>query len=289
MTILVDENTRVIVQGITGTQGSIITKRMLKAGTRIVAGITPGKGGQEVHGVPVYDLIEEAMKEHPEANAAISFVPARFVMDATIEAINAGLSPIALMAERIPTFDIMKIISYAKHFGVNIIGPNTPGVYSPEKCLLGFHPERFFRKGRVGIMARGGGISYEVSGCILSKGMGISTCVNIGGDRITGIMFDKVFRMFEKDDETDKIVLIGEIGGILEEKASLVIKNEITKHVVALIIGRASPQGKRMGHAGAIIEMGMGSYESKVKALSEAGAVIAKNAIEVAEIISNLS
>lgn len=284
MAILVDESTRAIVQGITGTHGRIVTKRMLDAGTRIVAGVTPGKAGEKVHGVPVYDLVEEAMREHPEANAAISFVPARFIVDAAIEAISAGLSPIVITAEHVPTFDALKIVNYATSCGIYIIGPNTPGIYSPAKCLLGFHPLRFFGKGRVGLMARGGGISYEVSGCILSKGMGISTCVNIGGDRITGLTFAQVLKLFEEDDETDCIVIAGEIGGTLEEETSTV-----TKPVVALIVGRTSPSGKRMGHAGAIIEMGMGSYESKVKALSSAGAVIARNPSEVAELLLRLT
>ena len=280
-----DENTSVVVQGITGTQGSIVTKRMLDAGTKIVAGVTPGKGGKEFYSVPVYDLIEEAIEDHPEANAAISFVPAMFMVDAAFEAINGRLSPIVITAEQIPTLDVLRIVSYAKHQGICIVGPNTPGIFSPEKCHLGFHPERFFQKGNIGLVARGGGISYEVSGCILSKGMGISTCVNIGGDRITGMTMAEVLRMFERDKETDKIVVVGEIGGTFEEEAATVIKNEIKKPVAAMIIGRMSPPGKRMGHAGAIIEMGMGSYESKVKALSEAGATIAKNVTELAELL----
>lgn len=288
MAILVDEKTRVVVQGITGSQGSFHTKQMVAAGTKIVAGVTPGKGGQRVHGVPVYDLIDEAMSEHPEANASIIFVPTPFVKDAAFEAIENGLSPIVITTERVPVHDAMEIVNYAERKRVNIVGPDTPGIYSPGKSKLGFHPDSFFREGTVGLIARGGGISYEVSGQLCARRLGISTCVNVGGGRITGMTLSQLLKMFVDDDETEAIGLIGEIGGTMEEDAASIMKAEAEKPVVAMVVGRKSPPGKRMGHGGAIIEMGMGGYESKVKALSGAGAQIARNAAEMAELIRNV-
>ena len=285
MAILVNESTVAIVQGITGEQGRFHTRKMLEAGTKIVGGVTPGKHGQEVHGVPVYDSVEEAMEYQPKANASIAFVPAKFIKDAAFEAIEHRLSLIVLPSEGVPTHDAMYIATYARENGINVIGPDTPGVFSPGKCKLGVHPDRFFKEGSIGVLARGGGISYEVSGLISNIGLGVSTCVNVGGHKITGVSFAEILRMFEKDEQTRAVALLGEVGGTIEEEAAATVKEEVGKPVVALIIGRTSPPGKRMGHAGAIIEMGTGTYEGKKRALEDAGVMVARNAVEVAHLL----
>jgi succinyl-CoA synthetase alpha subunit len=286
MAILVDENTRVVVQGITGTFGALTTESMLRSGTKVVAGVTPGKGGQKVHGVPVYDSVEEALAEHPEANAAINFVPAALAKDSLFEAIKSKLSLIVVPVEGIPVHDAIEVINYAKLNNVRIIGPESIGVFSPNKCKLGVHPDLFFRSGNVGIVARGGTIVYEVSSLLMAKGFGVSTCVNLGDHMVIGVSFADVLRMFEEDDETKAIVLIGEIGGTFEEGAAPIIKDEVTKPVIALINGRAAPPGKKMGHASAIVQMGMGSYQSKAEALSRAGAHVVKNIMEIPDAVS---
>jgi succinyl-CoA synthetase alpha subunit len=282
MAILVNNKTRVIVQGITGTQGSFHTKLMLEYGTKVVAGVTPGKGGQETHGVPVYDTVKEALSEH-DANASIIFVPAPFAKDAVLEGINAGLELIVVITEHIPIKDAIQMIEVAKRNNVNIVGPNTPGVITPNECKLGIMPGHIFKRGEIGIISRSGTLTYEIASNLTRAGFGQSTCLGIGGDPVIGINFIDALQMFVNDDETKAVVLIGEIGGDAEEKAAEYIKREFTKPVAAFIAGRTAPPGKRMGHAGAIISGRAGTAESKIKALKRAGVYVVEKPKEISE------
>ena len=285
MAILVDEETRVIVQGITGREGSFHTKLMLDYGTKIVAGVTPGKGGSEVHGVPVYDSVEEALSEH-DANASIIFVPARFASDAAFEAIEAGLNPVVVITEHIPIMDALKFVSYARDRGIKVVGPNCPGVISPARCKLGVMPAHVFEKGIIGMVSRSGTLTYEIAWAITRAGLGESTCVGIGGDPVIGMDFIEVVEMFQQDPQTEAVVVIGEIGGDFEERLAAHVRREKPeKPIVAYIAGRTAPPGKRMGHAGAIVTMGAGSAESKIKALREAGIPVADLPSQVPELI----
>ncbi len=285
MAILVDEETRVIVQGITGREGSFHTKLMLDYGTKIVAGVTPGKEGSEVHGVPVYDSVGDALSEH-DANASIIFVPARFASDAAFEAIEAGLSPVVVITEHIPIMDALKFISYARDRGIRVVGPNCPGVISPARCKLGVMPAHVFEKGIVGMVSRSGTLTYEIAWAITKAGLGESTCVGIGGDPVIGMDFIEVVEMFQQDPQTEAIVVIGEIGGDFEERLAAHVRRErLEKPIVAYIAGRTAPPGKRMGHAGAIVTMGAGSAESKIRALREAGVPVADLPSQVPELI----
>ncbi len=286
MAVLLDEGSRVIVQGITGREGFFHTKLMLEYGTKIVAGVTPGKGGMQVHGVPVYDTMAEAVAEHPEANTSIIFVPARFAPDAVYEAVDAGMKLVVVITEHIPVHETLKFVNYAKQKGTTIIGPNCPGIISPGKAKVGIMPGHVFKPGKIGIVSRSGTLTYEIGYALSKKGYGQSTVIGIGGDPIVGLSFSEVLKLFEQDPETEAIVLVGEIGGDMEERAAqLIKKGEITKPVVAFIAGRTAPPGKRMGHAGAIIMMGTGTYEGKVKALSEAGVRVAKTPFEIPSLI----
>ncbi len=286
MVILVDENTKVIVQGITGRQGSFHTKLMLEYGTKIVAGVTPGKGGMEVHGVPVYNTVEEAVAEHPDANTSIIFVPARFAADAVYEAVDAGLKLVVVITEHIPVHDTMRFVNYARIKGARVVGPNGPGVISPGKSKVGIMPGNAFRPGRIGIVSRSGTLTYEISSALSRAGYGQSTAVGVGGDPIVGTNPIEVVKMFEKDEDTDLIVLIGEIGGDIEERvAAMVARGEITKPMVGYIVGRTAPPGKRMGHAGAIISMGTGRAEDKVRALQEAGVPVAETPSQLVALV----
>ena len=282
MAIIVDENTRLIVQGITGREGSFHTKLMKEYGTKIVAGVTPGKGGQEIHGIPVYDSVEEAVKVHPDANTSIIFVPARFAADAVYEAIEAGIKTIVVITEGIPVHDALKFVNYAKSKGVTIIGPNCPGVISPGKAKVGIMPGHIFIPGNVGIVSRSGTLTYEIAYAMTKAGIGQTTAVGIGGDPVVGTSFVEALQMFENDPETEAIVLVGEIGGDMEERAAKMIEEgKITKPAVAFIAGRTAPPGKRMGHAGAIIMMGTGTAEGKVKALESVGVRVARTPMEI--------
>ncbi|MEB3816437.1 MAG: succinate--CoA ligase subunit alpha, partial [Desulfurococcales archaeon] len=253
MTVLVDEKTYVIVQGITGREGSFHTKLMLDYGTKIVAGVTPGKGGTTVHGVPVYDTMEEAVAEHPEANASIVFVPARFAADAVYEAIDAGMKVVVVITEHIPVHETLAFVNYARKKGTVIIGPNCPGIISPGKTKIGIMPGHVFTPGPIGIVSRSGTLTYEIAYALTKAGMGQTTAIGIGGDPVVGLTFTEAMELFEKDPETKALVLIGEIGGDMEERAAAMIKEgRFTKPVVAFIAGRTAPPGKRMGHAGAI-------------------------------------
>ncbi len=287
MAIIIDENTKAIVQGITGYQGRFHTERMLNYGTKIVAGVTPGKGGSEVLGVPVYDSVKEAA-EKTDANASVIFVPAAFAADAVMEAAEAGMEVIVCITEGIPVHDELKMYWRVKEAGATLIGPNCPGVISPGKSHLGIMPVQIFTPGNAGIVSRSGTLTYQIAYNLSKLGVGQSTVVGIGGDRIIGTDFVDVLRMFEEDNETDVVVLVGEIGGRDEEIAAEFIKNEMSKPVVGYIAGITAPPGKRMGHAGAIIEGGIGTAESKIEALKKAGAEVGKTPMEVAEIVARI-
>ncbi len=284
MAIVADENTKVIVQGITGYQGSFHTERMLKYGTKIVAGVTPGKAGMEVHGVPVYNTVKEAVKG-TGASASVIFVPPAFAADAVFEAIDAGIEVVVCITEGIPVHDELKMYWKAKQNDVILIGPNCPGVISPEKSHLGIMPADIFKEGNVGIVSRSGTLTYQIAYNISNFGLGQSTVVGIGGDRIIGSDFIDILKMYEKDDQTEIVVLVGEIGGTDEENAAEFISTEMSKPVVGYIAGITAPPGKRMGHAGAIIEGGKGTAESKIKALERVGVKVGKTPMEVAEIV----
>ncbi|MGC9153544.1 MAG: succinate--CoA ligase subunit alpha [Vulcanisaeta sp.] len=287
MAILVNENTKVLVQGITGREGSRHTQYMLQYGTRILAGVTPGKGGQTVQGVPVFDTVEDALRKFPDINTSIIFVPAQFAADSVYEAIDAGIKLIVIITEHIPIHDALRFVNYAKRKGVTIIGPNCPGVVSPLRSKVGILPNHIYTKsGPVGIVSRSGTLTYEISYHLTQAGIGQSTVVGIGGDPIIGTDMLEVVKMFEEDPETKYIVVIGEIGGTMEERlAQYIGSGKVTKPVVAYISGRTAPPGKRMGHAGAIVSMGMGSYESKVKAFQEVNVPVAKTPTEVVKLI----
>lgn len=286
MAIIIDENTNVLVQGITGNQGVFHTKQMLAYGTKIVAGVTPGKGGNVVEGVPVYNSIREACENH-RIDASVIFIPAPFTKDAAFEALDAGIGVVVVVTEGVPVHDEIQIVAYAKRKGAIVIGPNTFGIVSSGKCKIGIPPNQYFVEGNVGVVARSGTLTYEITGNLTANGLGQSTVVGMGGDRVVGLTFIDVLKMFEEDPQTEAVVLIGEIGGNAEETASEYIK-EMTKPVVAFIAGKSAPPGKRMGHAGAIIERGKGTYQGKVKALTEAGAKVATLPFEVPALVKEV-
>ena len=288
MGIMVDKNTRAIVQGITGTQGSFHTKLMLEYGTKIVAGVTPGKGGTQIHGIPVYDTVEEAQEKH-KANASIIFVPAPFAADAALEALENGIKTITVITEHIPIKDAINAMAYAKEVNATIIGPNTPGIITPGECKLGIMPAHIFKAGGVGMVSRSGTLTYEIAASLTRKKLGQSTCLGLGGDPITGLNFMDALRMFEKDPGTKAIALIGEIGGNLEELAAKYIASEnYPKPVVSFIAGRSAPPGKRMGHAGAIVTGKAGTAESKIEAFKSAGVKVAEKPSDVAELLATV-
>jgi len=285
MSILVNKETRVIAQGITGNFGTFHSQRMIEYGTKVVAGVTPNKGGMVVNGVPVYDTLREAVKYHP-ADATITFVPAPFVKEAFMEAIEAEMKVIAGVIEGMPVKDMMLIYQMLKGTKTVLLGPNSPGIITPEECSMGFMPGHVYRKGPVGIVSRSGTFSYQVADAVTRGGMGESTCLGIGGDPITGVTFIDILRLFQKDPETEAILLIGEIGRKAEEEAAEFIQSEVKKPVVAIIAGASAPEGKTMGHAGAIITGGKGSYASKVEAFKRADVPVARTTQEVARLMA---
>ncbi len=287
MPILIDEKTKVIVQGITGREGSFHTAQMIEYGTDIVAGVTPGKGGREVHGIPVYDSVKRALADH-DASCSIIFVPAPFAADAVMEAVHNGIELVICITEGIPIHDMLKAYRYVKQSGATLIGPNCPGIISPGKSKVGIMPAYIFKEGNTGIVSRSGTLTYQIVDELTRRDIGQSTCVGIGGDPITGTGFIEMLEMFEKDDETEAIVLIGEIGGMEEERAAEYIKKEMSKPVVAFIAGITAPPEKRMGHAGAIIQKGKGDAKSKIEALKRAGIEVGKTPSEVGELIKSL-
>ncbi len=278
MAILINENTRVLVQGITGKEGAFHTKQMLAYGTKVVAGVTPGKGGQRVEDVPVFNTVEAAVKE-TEANASVIFVPAPFACDAIYEAVDAGIKLIVCITEGIPTLDMMKVKRYLEgHPEVVVIGPNCPGLICPPfKCKMGIMPGHIHTPGPIGVISRSGTLTYEVDYQLTLAGLGQTTCIGIGGDQIPGTNFIDLLKLFNEDEETKGVVMVGEIGGTAEEEAAEWIKANFKKPVVAFIAGRTAPPGKRMGHAGAIISGGQGTAESKMAALRAAGIFVAED------------
>ncbi len=287
MAIYIDENTHVLIQGITGNQGTFHTRQMVAYGTKVVGGTSPGKGGQMVDDIPVYNSVREAM-EHQRVDASILFVPAAFAKDGAFEAIRAGVKVLVLLPEHIPVHDAMAIMDYARAMGTTIVGPNTFGLVSSGKCKIGIMPNQYFVPGPVGVVARSGTLSYEIVGSLAAAGLGTSTVVGLGGDRVVGLNFIDVLPKFEQDPDTKAIVLAGEIGGTAEEEAAAYIKEYIKKPVVAYLAGKSAPAGKRMGHAGAIIERGMGTFEGKVKALNAVGVEVASLSFEVPELVKKV-
>ncbi len=275
MAIMVGPETKVLVQGITGHQGQFHAKSMKEFGTKVVAGVTPGKGDSEVEGIPVFETVVEAV-EQTGANTSCTFVPARFAKDAVFEAVNAGLGLVVVITEHIPFLDAMQFVNYAKLKGTTVIGPNCPGVTSPEFGKVGIMPSKMFAKGDVGVISRSGTLTYEIVNALTENGIGQTTCVGIGGDPIIGSNFVEVLSRFEEDRSTKRLVLVGEIGGTAEEEAADFIREHVSKPVFAYIAGRSAPPGKRMGHAGAIINRGRGTAESKIKALEAAGVRVAE-------------
>lgn len=287
MAILIDNNTKTIIQGITGANAALHTKFMLEYGTKIVGGVTPGKGGQQVEGVPVYDTVAECLKEHPDATVSSIWVPARFAREAILEAIDAGIKIVVVITERIPIHDMLYVREKAKEKGVVVIGGNTPGVISPGKSLVGMLPKIAFQPGRIGTVARSGAVTYYIANSLNLAGLGESTSVGLGGDPILGSNFEDILRLFEQDPETEAVVMAGEIGGVYEELAAPYIK-QMTKPVIAYITGKSAPQGKRLGHAGAIIEGNMGTAHSKIEALKNNGALIAETLSEIPYLLKKL-
>jgi succinyl-CoA synthetase alpha subunit len=289
MTILVGEDTKVVVQGITGKEGSFHTKLMLEYGTKIVAGVVPGKHGEEVHGIPVYDTIKDAMREH-DITASIIFVPARFAPSAAMEAIENNLNPIVVITEGIPTWDTAKFVLMAKRKGLHVIGPNCPGLIAPKpKVKIGILPGHVFTPGDVAVISRSGTLTYEIAKSLTDAGLGQSITIGVGGDPIRGTNLVEAVKLLEEDPDTKKIVVIGEIGGVEEEKvAELFKKGELSKPIVAYIAGRTAPPGKAMGHAGAIILGETGKAESKIKAFEDAGIPVAKLPSEIPDLIKGL-
>jgi succinyl-CoA synthetase alpha subunit len=280
MSILVDENTKLLVQGITGSEGSFHTQRCIAYGTKVVAGVTPGKGGSQHLGVPMFNTVEKAMAE-TEANASLMFVPPPFAADGILEATDAGMPLVVCITEGIPVLDMVKVHRYLKGKLTRLIGPNCPGVMSPGKCKAGIMVGEIHLPGSVGVISRSGTLTYDVVSQLTNLGIGQSTCVGIGGDALPGSTFVNILELFEEDQDTKAVVLIGEIGGNMEQEAAEFISHKMTKPVVVFIAGSTAPPGKRMGHAGAIITGSAGKASEKIKELSQAGATIAPNPAEV--------
>ena len=287
MAILVDNNTKVVVQGITGREGSFHTKQMLNYGTDLCAGVTPGKGGQEVERVPVFNTVKEAV-EKTGANASCIFVPPAFAPDAIMEASSAGIRVVVCITEGIPVLDMIKVMRFIRERGTVLIGPNCPGIISPGKTKVGIMPGHIHKEGTIGVISRSGTLTYEVVDQLTKAGLGQSTCIGIGGDPIVGVSFIDMLERFKEDDQTEAVVLIGEIGGRAEEQAAEYIKRGYPKPVIAFIAGRTAPPGKRMGHAGAIISGGMGKAEDKIRALEDAGITVVKDLGAVGETVKEI-
>lgn len=284
MSILVDRSTRVICQGITGNAGAFHTKGCLAYGTKMVGGVTPGKGGQFFEGLPVFETVEEAVVA-TDADASMIFVPAPYTADAILEAIDAGIRVICAITEGVPVLDMVRVYKAAKASNSVLIGPNCPGVITPGECKIGIMPGYIHKPGKVGIMSRSGTLTYEAVWQTSNIGLGQSTCVGLGGDPIVGTSYIDLFEMFEKDGQTEAILMIGEIGGTAEEEAANYVKNHISKPVAAFIAGRTAPAGKRMGHAGAVISGGKGAAGEKIKALEDAGIVVAPTPAKMADAV----
>ena len=284
MSVLINKDTRVVVHGITGREGAFHSGKMIEYGTKVVAGVTPGKGGTVQNGVPVFDSAAEAVKA-TDANTSIVFVPAPFAADSVVEAADAGVKLVVCITDGIPTLDMVRVVNYIRPKGVRLIGPNCPGLISPGEAKVGIMPAEVYREGSIGVISRSGTLTYETCDLITNMGMGVSTCIGIGGDPIIGTRFIDALKLFRDDDGTKIVVLIGEIGGSDEETAAAYIKEtSYPKPVVAFISGRSAPPGKRMGHAGAIISGGTGTPQAKVKAFEEAGVPVGNTLEEVVQL-----
>ena len=287
MSILIDKNTRLLVQGITGRDGAFHSSKMNSYGTNVVGGTSPGKAGELVDGVPVFNTVKDAVNE-TGANTSVIFVPAPFAKDAMMEAADAGIDLIICITEGIPTLDVVEAYNFIKKKGASLIGPNCPGLISPEKSMVGIMPTMIFKKGSIGVISRSGTLTYEVVYNLTINGMGQSTAIGVGGDPVVGLYYQELLDMFENDPETDSIVLIGEIGGDAEEQAAEYIKEHITKPVVAFIAGQQAPPGKQMGHAGAIISSGSGTAAEKIAAFEAEGVPVANEPSVIPELLKNI-
>ncbi|MFP4364944.1 MAG: succinate--CoA ligase subunit alpha [Spirochaetia bacterium] len=288
MSIFIDSSTKVLVQGITGSEGSFWTKHMIDLGTKVVAGVTPGKAGQTVEGVPVFNSVREAAAEH-EVEATMLFVPPKFTKDAVFEALDAGIKKIVTIADGIPLHEAIDIRKASQDAGALVIGGNTSGVISPGKAMMGFFPywiERVYKPGRIGVMTRSGSLTNEVTAMVVKAGFGVSSLIGIGGDPVPGTRFAEMLPYYQEDPETDAVVIIGELGGTMEEEVAEAMEAGIfTKPLVAFLGGRTAPKGKRMGHAGAIVTGGKGSVEDKIEALTKAGGTVAKKPSIVGQLL----
>jgi succinyl-CoA synthetase alpha subunit len=283
LSVLVDKNTRLLVQGLTGKEGTFHALQMKEYGTNVVAGVTPGKGGTTHEGIPVFNTVEDAVK-NTGANVSVVYVPPAFAADAIMEAADAGVALIVCISEGIPTIDMVKAFNYItdqRHHSVRLVGPNCPGVISPGKCKVGIMPGRIHKEGRVGVVSRSGTLTYEAVGQLTALGIGQSTCIGIGGDPIIGTSQRDAIKLFNQDDETDAIVMIGEIGGSAEEEAALYVKEHVRKPVVGFIAGQTAPPGRRMGHAGAIIAGGKGTAAEKMQAMEAAGIHVVRSPADI--------
>ena len=296
MSILIDENSKVIIQGITGREGRNRSKLMKEYGTNVIGGVTPGKGGQEVNGVPVFDTVAEIVEKYNGIDASAIFVPAPLVKDAAIEAIVAGVKLLLIVPDRVPIHDVLEIAQYAKEYGAKFIGPNTLGILSVDKAVLGMiggkakSAKEWFKKGNVGVTSRSGGITSAMSYYLGQNGIGLTTIVHVGGDSVIGLPHNEIVKLFQKDPETKLIVMFGEIGSSQEEKVAELIKNgEVTKPVVAYIGGKGAKSGTRFSHAGAIVEGNKGTYAGKVKALKEAGAYVVDSFLDIPKVVKEVN
>jgi succinyl-CoA synthetase alpha subunit len=280
LSVLVDKSTRLVVQGITGKEGTFHTKQMVEYGTNVVGGVTPGKGGTTHEGIPVFNTVADAVKQ-AGANASVIYVPPSFAADAVMEATDAGISVVVCITEGIPTLDMVKVKEYLKDKPTRLIGPNCPGIISPGRCKIGIMPGHIHREGNIGVVSRSGTLTYEAVGQLTALGLGQSSAIGIGGDPIVGTTHVDALRLFQADDETIGIVMIGEIGGTAEEDAAAYAKDNVTKPIVAFIAGQTAPPGRRMGHAGAIIAGGKGTAAEKMKALEAAGINVVKSPADI--------
>jgi succinyl-CoA synthetase alpha subunit len=284
MSILIDKNTKVICQGITGRSGAFHTKGCLEYGTQMVGGVTPGKGGKEVEGLPVFDTVEEAV-EKTGATATMIFVPAPFTADSIMEALDAGIELIVAITEGVPVLDMVPVYAAVRASNARLIGPNCPGLITAEECKIGILPGYIHQRGKVGVVSRSGTLTYEAVWQTSNLGLGQTTCVGLGGDPIVGTSFIDVLQLYQEDPETEAILMIGEIGGTAEEEAAAFVKENVTKPVAAFIAGRTAPPGKRMGHAGAIISGGKGTAEDKIAALEDAGIAVALSPADMGDAV----
>ncbi len=286
MAILVDKNTRLLVQGFTGSEGTFHSEHMLEYGTALVAGVTPGKGGRTHLGKPVFNTVAEAVAQEG-ANTSVIFVPPPFAPDAILEATEAGIQVIVCITEGIPVGDMIPVFHYVQRKGARLIGPNCPGALTPDQAKVGIMPAMIFREGSVGVVSRSGTLTYEAVDQLTRQGLGQSTAVGIGGDPVIGTNFVDILRLFEGDDDTEAVVMIGEIGGTAEEEAAAFVRDRMTKPVFGFIAGRTAPPGRRMGHAGAIVSGGKGTAEEKIAALEEAGVVVVENPAVIGETVKD--